>query len=792
MTVSKQVGAPVRRREDPRLLRGAGRYVADISLPKMLHMAIVRSTRPHAIIRDIDRSKAIARKGVVLILDGTEIAETVKPLPSIDMFPDSKLALMRALAVDRVRYFGEPIAIVVAETARDALAAVDDLTIGYDELPVVLDPEAAVSAEAPLLYEEFETNVANVCRQEVGDVEAAFAAAPHTLEVSFHIHRCAPTPMETRGVLADPNPTGDGLTLYSSTQFPHLARSFLSGVIGLPQANIRVVAPDVGGGFGAKCEFYPEEVLAAVAALRLKRPVRWIEQRDEHFLATTQAREQIHQIRAAFDNNGVISAIELRSITNNGAALATLSTTPASISSAMLRGPYRIPHYRAESLSVLTNKTPLAVYRGAGHPQAVFCIEQVIERIAQKLGIDRVEIRQRNLLHPGELPSDRGTEIVLAGKVIYDSGDYPEALRRATKLFALDERRARQEAARAKGRLVGIGIACFVEESAIGPYETGYVRVDPAGHVTVLTGASPHGQGTATAIAQLVADELQIPIETITVRHGDTDLIPDGLGTFASRGGAIGGAAARLAARRVKEKALALAAEMLKVPAADLEWTEEGARVVATQGPPALSLAAIAQRATAWNPLTPGLNSFNLDEAAHHQVPGIAFSNGVHIAEVEIDRETGEVQVTHYVALHDCGTIINPMIVEGQVHGGVAQGLGATLFEQVRYDQAGYPLTTGFLNYLLPTAGDIPAIETAHMVSPSPLSPCGMKAAGEGGTTGSVGAIAGAVADALTPLRIEITGDGPFSPPAVLPLILSVQGDRARSATCLPMVGSSP
>jgi carbon-monoxide dehydrogenase large subunit len=776
MAITKLVGSSVRRREDGRLLRGAGRFVADISLPHMLHMAIVRSSRPHAIIKGIDRSAAEAQEGVLLVLNAAEIASTVHPLPSIDLFPDSKPALMRALAVDRVRYVGEPMAIVVATNAEIARSAAKAIQVEYEDLPVLLDPEEAAQ-DATLLYSEHGTNVANTCRQEVGDVDLAFAQAQHTLEAEFRIHRAAPAPMETRGVVAEPDLAGARFTLYTSTQFPHLVRAFLSGVLAMPPGDIRVVAPDVGGGFGAKCEFYPEEVLAVVACLRLRQPVRWIETRAESFVATTQAREQIHRVRAAYDGDGVISAIELNSITNNGAAMATLSTTPASISSAMFRGPYRIPNYRAKSLSVLTNKTPLAVYRGAGHPQAVLCMEQIMDRIARHLHLDRLELRQRNMLGPAELPSDRGTEIVLAGKVVYDSGDYPEALNRAGALFAFQERQAKQAAARAEGRLIGLGVACLVEETAIGPYESGYVKVEPSGCVTVLTGASPHGQGTATAIAQLVADELQISLDCIFVKHGDTDVVTDGLGTFASRGGAVGGAAARLAARRVKERALTIAAEMLGAAETDLEWCEGGARIRNQRA--LVSLAAIARQATE-NPLSPGLTSINLEESVNHQVPGIAFANGVHMAEVEINPETGELRVTHYAAFHDCGTVVNPMIVEGQVHGGVAQGLGGMLFEEICYDDAGYPLSTGFLNYLLPTAGDMPHIVSGSMASPSPLNPFGMKGAGEGGTVGAVGSIASAIADALAPLGIQLAGDGPFTPPTLLRLIRSASNELAR------------
>ena len=375
------------------------------------------------------------------------------------------------------------------------------------------------------------------------------------------------------------------------------------------------------------------------------------------------------------------------------------------------------------------------------------------------------------MLGPDELPSDRGTEIVLAGKVVYDSGDYPEALKRAATIFDYQDRQAAKEEARREGRIVGVGIACLVEETAIGPYETGNVSVDPSGRVTVLTGISAIGQGISTAITQLVADELLVPMESIVIKSGDTDVVTDGMGTYASRGGSIGGAAARLAARKVKEKALAIAANIFGVPVTDLEWTDEGARISASQAPPAISLGDLAARATAFNPLTPGLTAFNLEEKHHHQVPGIAFANGVHMAEVEIDRETGFMEVTQYTAFHDCGTVINPMIIEGQVHGGVAQGLGGTLFEENRYDDKGYPIITGFLNYLIPTAGDMPRIKSGHMESPTQLNPFGMKGAGEGGTVGAIGSITSAVADALRPLGIELGTDGPFTPPNLLKLI---------------------
>jgi aerobic carbon-monoxide dehydrogenase large subunit len=769
--VGRLVGVPVKRREDRRLLLGKARFVADIVVPRMLWMALVRSTRAHATITSIGTIAARSMSGVRSVVAGSDIVDAIAPLPAIDLVGPGTISACRALAVGAVRYVGEPVVAVFAESEQLAEDAARAVQVSYSDLPVVLDAEQAAGSAAPsLLFPALGTNVISTTHQNVGDVDTAFAHAYRTFEASYEIHRYVASPMETRGVLADPTGRAGRITLYTSTQFPHLVRAFLAGVLAMSEADLQVIAPDVGGGFGVKCEFYPEEALAVWAARTLERPVKWMETRAEHFVASTHAREQTHHVRAAVDQDGIVTAVTLESFTNNGAGPATVGISPASISSAMLRGPYRIPNYRAESKSVATNKTPLAVYRGAGHPQAVLCMELTMDHIAREMGIDRVQLRQRNMLTKEELPSDRGTEIVLAGKVIYDSGDYPGALDRALALSGWKDREELAREALSRNKLFGIGIACVVEESAIGPYETGDVRVDGSGKVTVFTGASPHGQGTATAIMQLVAEELEIDIDRVTVRHGDTDVITDGVGSFASRGGAIGGAAARLAARKVKEKALIFAAEMLQAKPAELIWSEGEAR--AANGA-SVSLAAIAGRATALNALPKGLTSFHLEEKSHFQPPGIAFANASHICQVEIDPDTGELAITSYAVVHDCGTVINPMIVEAQVIGGIAQGIGGTLFEEIRYDAAGQPLTKSYGDYLLPTAADMPKIHLGHMESPSPLNPFGMKGVGEGGTTGSVGAIASAVADALAPLGVRVTSDGPFTPPYIFDLIKS-------------------
>ena len=777
----KYVGGAVKRREDPRLLRGHGRYVADIKLSGMVYMSLARSSVAHARITGIDTSAALAEPGVLAAVAYDDLAELlggqpVGPIPCIDVPADSPAPLQTALAAHKVRYVGEPVVAVVAVDPYLAEDAAELVDIDYELLPAAIDLRAAAADDAPLLYEELGTNVFHTVRHDVGDVDAAFAASAHVYREEFPIHRYAPVPMETRGVVADADPSTQRVTLYSSTQFPHLVRGFLSSALSLPESKIRVVAPDVGGGFGTKCEFYPEEILAPALSLHLGRPVKWIEDRREHMLASTHAREQHHEVEAAVDADGNITAVRARSYTSNGGALSTLAVTPSSIFAGMLRGPYRIPNYQIECSSVLTNKTPLAVYRGAGHPQAAFCMERMIDIIARDLGVDRADLRRQNMLTADELPSDRGTQIVLAGDVIYDSGDYPRCLDMALDLMSYPKFLAEQKEAVAQGRYLGLGICSYVEETATGPYENATVRVDSAGKVTVLTGSVPQGQGHVTAFSQLVADEFDIDLEDVTVLHGDTDVVTDGIGTFASRAGAIGGAAARRAAEKVKTKAMKLAAHLLEVAETDLIWHDGAAHV---DGVPdkKLGLGELATRATAWNTDLPDQMSFNLEETYHHQVPGIAFANATHIAVVEVHPQTGQIDILRYGVVHDCGTVINPVIVDGQVHGGVVQGLGGTMLEELPYNSDGQPLATSFMDYLLPTASEIPHIEVAHLETPTPLNPYGMKGAGEGGAVGSPGAIVNAIDDALTPFGVTLTSSGPYSPARVLEILDQAGGD---------------
>lgn len=771
------VGKPVRRLEDRRMLLGGGQFVADIKLPGMLHMAVLRSPHAHARILSIRTEKALAHSAIFAVITYNDIRDEVQPLPTIDLYPDTRPAPLKAMADGKVRFVGEPVAAVVAKdryTAEDALELIE---VDYEPLPPVLDVEKAAEPDAPLVYEEFGTNVLGAARQEVGDVETAFAEADQIFKETIRVHRYTGIPMETRGVIAswEAGPNGR-LTVWSATQIPHLIRGFIAGCLSIPQSRIRVIAPDVGGGFGIKF-FYPEELLVPILARRVGRPVKWIEDRMEHFQASYHAREQVHHLEIAVKKEGTITGMTTRSYTSQGGALSTVAITPASIYSAMLRGWYRIPNYRAESHAVLTNKTPLGVYRGAGHPQAILCIERMMDIIAKEMGIDRVELRKKNLITKEEMPSDRGTDIVFAGHVKYDSGDYQKCLDMALEMMNYKGFLKEQAEAQKQGRYLGMGISCYVEETAIGPYESAYVRVDGGGQVTLLTGASPHGQGTITALAQMVADEFEIDIDNVTVLHGDTDIIPDGIGTFASRNAAVGGAAARKAAEKVRLKAMKLAAHHMEIGIEDLEWSN-GSAVVKGAPDRLMSLAALAQSASAWATLPEDIDSFDLAESYHHQVPGIAFAYGTHIAIAEVDPATGQVKVIRYGAVHDCGTVINPMIVDGQVHGGVAQGLGGALLEELVYDENGQLLTATFMDYLLPTANDVPFIETDHLETPSPLNPYGIKGVGEGGLTGSVAAIVNAVADALSPLGVKVTEHGPLSPARVLKLIKEANGQE--------------
>ena len=621
-------GTPLKRKEDPRLLRGEGRYIADLKMHAMTHAAVLRSQHAHAAIRRIDLDQARSDPRVLDVIIGDDVADLPHIL-CIDAEETTRPFTQPLLAVGKVRYVGEPIAMVVVDgdryDAEDVLALID---VDYEPLPVVTDPEAAMDDAAPLLHSE--TNVCDVLEYATGDTQA-IDRAPHRLRCRFTAQRHAGTPLETRGCIAEYDARRDQVTLWTSTQTPHGVKRGLAYHLGLPESSIRVVAPDVGGGFGSKLQIYPEEVLVTLLSRRVRRPIKWIEDRWEHFVGTTHGRDQFHDIEVGYDDEGKLVGVRDHAVTDTGAYLARLTLVEPFIGVAMLRGPYRIPNFEARSTIVVTNKTPMNPFRGVGHIQAAQAMDGMLDQIARERGLDPAEVRRRNMLTPEELPLDIGVGNVLAGPVVYDSGDYPEALRRALQLSGYDEFRAEQAEARGQGRYLGIGIACYVEETALGPYETGTVRVEPSGQVVVLTGACSSGQGHETVLSQIAADELGVSPEDVVVVHGDTDAVRDGVGTYASRSGPIAGTAVRQAGMAARRKVLKVAEQLLEASADDLELRDG---VVSVAGSPErkVSLAQVAQAVAPGKALPPGIDSYGIDETDVFHPPANAFP--YHFAEI--------------------------------------------------------------------------------------------------------------------------------------------------------------
>jgi carbon-monoxide dehydrogenase large subunit len=754
-------GAPLRRKEDPRLLRGDGRYIADIKLHGMLHAAIVRSPYPHARIRGIDTSRCLADPGAFAVLTADDFDE-LPTLACIDAEETTRPFLQPVLATGKVRYVGEPVAVVVARDRYDAEDLAERVEVDYEPLESVVDPERAMAADAPVLHDD--TNVADVLHYATGDAATTLKRAPYVLRERYATQRYAGMPIETRGVIANWDERTGAITLWSSTQVPNGVKRSLQAMLGLGENAIRIVAPDLGGGFGVKLQIYPEEVLICRLAQRIRRPVKWIEDRWEHFLAATHGREQIHDVEVGYDDDGRILAIRDRCLTNTGAYLQSLTLVEPFIGVTMLTGPYRVDDFEATSTVVVTNKTPMNPFRGVGHVQAAFTMERIVDTIAADLGHDPVEVRLRNMIGPDELPLPRKFGNILAGEIIYDSGDYPACLKRAAELAGYEAFKGERDRLRAEGRHVGIGFGCFVEETGLGPYESGTVRVEPSGKVTVLTGACSSGQGHATTLAQVVADELGVGMEDITVLHGDTDLVRWGVGTYASRTAAVGGAAVRRAAAKVKDRALALASRMLEVDVDDLEVGQGAIAVVGSPGA-SVTFAELASAVAPGAPLPEGIDEYGLEATDLFHPETNTFAYGVHVATVEVDIETGLVRHLRHVVVNDSGRVINPLILEGQVQGGVALGIGGALLEEVTYAEDGQPTSASFMDYVMPGVDNVPPeIVVEHMEIPTPLNPDGVKGGGEGGAVGAPAAIANAVADALRPARITRT---PLSPARV-------------------------
>lgn len=772
------IGRPLRRQEDPRLLRGRGSYVADLRPAGLLHLAVLRSPHAHARLGARDFAGAARWPGVVTIL-GPEDVASLTPLPVMIQPAGARQGSYPILPADKVLYAGQPVAGVVAESryiAEDALAR---MRVRYEPLPAVTDVDAAMSPSAPRLHEGWPDNVA--ARREIltGDPDRQFAGAHTVVEATFSMPRHAAAPLEGRATLASFDEDTGELTVWVSSQAPHLYRTVLAESLGMEENRIVVITPDVGGGFGVKLHYYPEDVLAAVATLRLCRPVRWVETRSEHFASTVHARQQRVRARAAFDAQGALLALEAHVRGDVGAHLHTKGPAPIFTTGAILPGPYDVRHYRARIEAVVTNKVPFGAYRAFGQQQATFVIERLLDTAARRLGLDPAEIRRRNFIPSHAFPYRS------AGGWEFDSGRYAEGLARALERAGYDALRAWQVRERAQGRLIGVGLACYVEFTGMGPsrimaamgnrqggYETAVVRVDSSGHATITSGIIEIGQGIRSSMAQIVAEVLGLPYEKVRVVLGHTGLTPySAYGTAGSRGAVVAGGSVRAAARLVKEKAARIAAHLLEAAEADIEVADGRYRVRGSPSP-GLTLAEIAREAHRGQRLPDGTGP-GLEARSVHEPKNWAFSSGVHVAAVEVDPDTGAVRVVGYWIAHDCGPVINPMLVDGQIHGGVAQGIGAALMEELVYDEGGQLLSRTFMDYALPTAASMaePALE--HLETPSPHTPGGVKGMSEGGTIAPPAAIANAVADALGALGIDAGAvDGyPLTAPRVFRLL---------------------
>jgi carbon-monoxide dehydrogenase large subunit len=762
----------VRRVEDDRLLRGAGRFVDDIEWPGLLHACMVRSPVAHGRLRALDLSAARAHPGVQAVLAYADLRHLFR----YDRIPQSIASGMVKfhvdppwLAIDEVCYVGEPLAIVLATSRAVAEDAARLIEPDIEPLPVVVDPREGLRPGAPRARSECPDNRVGHTVVRYGEVDAAFEAAPHRVAACFRLDKGGGHSMETRGLVARFDPSDERLTVWSSTQMPHRSKALLVDMLGMDEHAVRVVAPDVGGGFGPKAVIHPEELVVPAAARLLGRPIKWIEDRHEAFMGTVLERLQIWDVEAACDDEGRLLAIRGHLFHDHGACSPYGLALPYNAVTNLV-GPYVLPAFQMEISLCLTNFVPATPTRGAGRPQGTFVMERLLDRMARRVGISLDEIRRRNLIAAERMPHEVPIVQRDGSTMLYDSGDYPECQRRLLKAADWSGFADRQTAARREGRYIGLGMANYVEATGRGPFESGSVRIGPSGTIIATTGATAQGQGTRSMIAQLVASQLGVEPEQVKVLDGDTDASPLGLGAFASRQAVTAGNAAWLAAKAVADKARQAAATMLEVSADDLELVDGHVQV---KGVPEMrrSLAQIGKAlgGVAGFALPGGLAP-GLAASVDYEPGGLTYTNGSHAAEVEVDVETGAVRLLRYVVVHDCGHMINPMLVEGQVMGGVVHGIGSTLLEWMQYDPEGQPISTTLADYLLPTADGVPPIEIHHMESPTPFNPLGVKGAAESGSIGAPSAIIAAVEAALRPLEVEVC-ELPLTPPRLLALI---------------------
>ncbi len=793
---NKYVGQRVKRTEDPRLIKGLAHYVDDIRLPDTLYVSFVRSVYAHARLSSIDTSEALRAPGVVAVYTGEDVAG-VGPVPCASALPDLKIPDYRVLAQDKVYFVGQPIAAIVAKDRYAARDAVDLVMVDYEELPVVVDPEKAAES-GPVIHENFSDNIAYKLTAGEGDIDAALASADRVLKQRMVHQRLAPIAMEGRGVLARYFPGEGELTIWSSTQIPHLLRTQLALMIAIPENKLRVITPEVGGGFGSKLNVYAEEALLGWIAIQLGKPVKWIETRRENFQATIHGRGQVGYIEIGCKNDGTITGLRYNVYADLGAYHQLLTPAIPTLTGLMLSGAYKIPAIQINVTGCFTNKMATDAYRGAGRPEATYVVERAMDLVAAELGKDPAEVRRLNFPAADEFPFHTATGLD------YDSGDYETALNKALDLVGYTKLREEQKKGREQGRLIGVGLSTYVEICALGPsqampaggWESATVRIEPTGKVTVLTGASPHGQGQETSFAQIAADELGVDLNDVTVIHGDTGIVQYGIGTFGSRATAVGGTAVLVAIQKLKEKAQKIAAHMLQTDAASVAfegglYSIQAAKAAAAGTSEPVVPVGEAPAGAIPEPQTDGKSSLSIQEialAAHlakelppDTEPGLSatyffepknftFPFGAHIAAVEIDRDTGAINFLRYVAVDDCGKVINPMLVDGQVQGGIVQSIGQAMYEEVVYDEQGQLITGTLMDYALPRASHVPRLELDRTETPSPVNPLGVKGVGEAGTIGATPAIVGAIVDALAPFGVKHL-DMPVKPEAIWKII---------------------
>ena len=777
-------GSGIRRREDPRLITGSATYTDDIVLPGTLHAAMLRSPYAHARINSIDTSAASAAAGVVAVYTHEDTDGEIAPAPCAWLLPNSGLTIAEyhCIAKDTVRYVGDIVAVVVAETQSQAHDALDLVDVDYDPLEAVVAPKAASADGVPQLHAEIAGNQAfHWTVTGGGDIDEAFAAADVVVRETIVQQRLIPNAMEPRAALARYVQATGELTLWNTTQNPHIVRFLCSLVNGVPEDRLRVIAPEVGGGFGSKIAVYPADFITVFCSKKLGVPVKWVETRSENYQATTHGRDHVQDIELAATSDGKIIGLRATVHAGMGAYLSTAAPgIPTILHGLMLSGVYEVPAIHEDVYGIYTNTTPVEAYRGAGRPEATFMVERLVDLLGSKLGLDPAEVRRRNFIPK----FDDGHDVVTG--LTYDSGDYDGALSKLLDKAGYADLRSEQEAARASGKYIGLGLSTYVEICGLGPsqvagaigfqgglWESAILRFHPSGKVNVMIGASPHGQGEETTFAQIVAGELGVSPDDVKVIHGDTESTPMGWGTYGSRTTAVGGAALALAARKIRDKAKIIAAHLLEAAVEDMEY-DDGKFFVKGSPDTGKTIQDIALMANvAWD-MPEGVEA-GLEATSFYDPPNFVFPYGAHLAVVEVDPESGSVDLKRYVAVDDCGPQINPVIVEGQVHGGIVQGIGQALWEEGVYDEDGQLLTGTMLDYALPRADLLPDIEVHSTVTPSPHHPLGVKGIGEAGTIASTAAVYNAVIDALQPLGVDSV-NMPLTPERVWRSIQEAQG----------------